>query len=255
MRRTTFILAAIMLAMVLKPNDSFAKESRTGTSDWTAKNRLMEVTFRIAGSKIDKAALESIQTILQEIEGVPYVGVNYPTVEINVRYDSAKVSVQRLKTASEGVDGPQVSIVAGPAIVSASAQNRSTPDLSHVTFECLNHDKAYALCEKHFKGELPGGIELENCYTVKINFQTVAHIDRHIDWLSQACLVDKNGKLIKPLSWLEFPSGVDGTEKPGSGLLIFPKIPVLRLSLTLRFLRANGDGYDSFNVEVPESHR
>ncbi len=150
------------------------------------------------------------------------------------------------------MDRYEFSIVAGPAGVGTSAQNRLTPDLSNVTFECLQHDKAHALCEKHFKGELPEGLELENCYTVKIDFRTVAHVDRNYEWLSQACLVDENGELIKPLSWLEFPLGVDGTEKPGSGLLIFPKIPVLRLGLTLRFLRANGTGYDSFTVEVPQ---
>ena len=113
-------------------------------------------------------------------------------------------------------------------------------------------DKAHALCEMPFRGELPKGIELENCYTVKIDFQTVAHVDNNYNWLSQACLVDENGKLVKPLSWLEFPSGFDGTEKTGSGLLIFPKIPVLGLGLTLRFLRANGEGYDSFTVDLPQ---
>ncbi len=252
MKRTAFILAAMMFAMVLKPNDSLPQDEQRGTSERATSRRLMEVTFGIEGSKIDKAVLENIQTILQEIEGVPYVGVSFQAVEIKVRYDSAKVSVKSLRTAIDLMDGYEYSIAAGPAIVSASAQNRSTPDLANVTFECLRHHKAHALCEKHFKGDLPEEIELENCYTVKIDFQTVAHVDNNNDWLSQVCLVGENGVLIKPLSLLEFPSGVAGTQRPASGLLIFPKIPSIGLGLTLRLLRANGEGYDSFTVDVPE---
>lgn len=255
------ISGLVSLLSVLLLSSASAQNRNTVTTNikipsLADRSTLLEVTFKVNARAGDQEAIESLQSRLQSIEGVRYVGVSYQSREVVVRYLSTKVSFEKLAWKFEKTERYPISEIAGPKIVEAKKENDHnilSPALANVVFEYLAHHEAQTLCEEHFQGELPKAIELEKCYIIKVDFRPVTQVSAEYDWHSRACLVDEAGQLIKPLSWLELPSLKDA-QKDGSlsGLLIFPKIPLLRLGLTLRLLRANGEGYDSFTVDVPE---
>ena len=263
--RAIWVAMAFLLSISVLTKSLFGQEARKDTSgpaiSSSDSSLAVEVIFKIRGEAIDRAGLENIQALLLGMDGVPYVGVNYQRLEIIVRYLPGRTTLEGLTTKIQDTNADDAVLVVRSEVIQAPnslgvAKDQQSPFGSifpELSLECLRHDEAQALCEKHFKDELPEGIRLKNCYTIKVDFQTVAHVDNEYDWLSLACLVDEKGKLIKPITWLELPSV---SEIPlgdaVSGLLIFPKIPVLRLGLTLRLLRANGEGYDSYTVEIPE---
>jgi hypothetical protein len=245
----------LMLAtIILGARVIFSQDIQKNSADSMPKSSLVEmkVIVKINGGGIDNEVLENLQTILQQIDGVPYVGVNYLATEVTVRYDSTKVSLHRLRKLAEGMKGHKISVAAVQNDASVDTKNWSTPELSNVTFEYLHHDEARALCERHFNEKSSVGIDLESCYVVKVDFQRVVHVSTDYEWFSNTCVVDEDGQLIKPLSWLDLSSEFDKTEESGSGLLILPRIPLTGLALTMRLLRVNGEGYDSFTINVPQ---
>lgn len=256
--RIMLSLAAFVWGTVLLPNSGSGQvASVEGSRDSAA---VMEVGFKIQEQDVDRGILESVQAALQGTAGVPYVGIDYRTAEVTVRYLTPEVTIEKLLKIPAGDQTYQVSVAAGPELVgpanslrTVTTQKQLKSTFSNITLECLHQDDAQVLSDRYSKGKLPEGMALEDCYAIKVDFQTTTRGDGNYNWLSLAGLVDNNGKLIKPLSWLELPTHSGAPLNAGtSGLLLFPKLPVLRLGLMLRLLRESGDGYDSFTVTVPE---
>lgn len=257
---TARILAVLMLFIAMNALPLSASHGRTllAGSDHSADSSLVQVKFEVGLLRENSTDLNFVHRyLLQRTVGVRYVGVNYNQREVVVRYDASLITLETIQKILAEMPQSSYSLVSNQDDSSAvkrktSADTVTSPVLSDFQLECLHHEAAHALCEEHFKGVLPDDFELEKCYAIKVDFQTVAHIDSTYDWLDQACLVDSDGRLIQPIMWLELPAVGDGpVVKPGTGLLIFPKVPILRGGLFLRFLRADGDGYSSFMVDVP----
>ncbi len=223
---------------------------------------LMEVIFKVSSGNNENGSLQYLQTdSLLRMDGVRYVGINYRSKEVIVRYFASKVSQDKILSTLKAIANSAFVVVEDPRIVDSEMVSKSpddrnnvlSPDYSKLHIKCITHQDAHTLCKEHLNIDIREQYPLENCYVVQVNFQTKNHIDITYDWLSQAFLVDDKGELIKPLTWLELPLIKENRERgPISGLLIFPKIPLLKLGLNLRLLRANGDGYDSYNVDVQQ---
>ncbi|MFQ5676012.1 MAG: heavy-metal-associated domain-containing protein [bacterium] len=252
--RVSWAVFLLVMAQAFSQEGSYAQDSRP-VAKAAVESNLMEVTFQVH-VKDNNAILEKVQNaLLPGVEGVRYVGADYKSLKVVVRYDSSKVDLKKIQSALNKIAKGAFSPIADPKKVKpegwTQAENTSG-GFANTRFECLKHGDARALCETHFQNKLPEGVDLEDCYTIKVDFHTMAHIDSNYDWKTQAHLVDDNGNLIMPLSWLELPAESLDAKTPGSGLLIFPKIPLTKLGLTLRLLRANGTGYDSFAIDVPK---
>jgi|GEM_PF-3789261 len=252
----TFVFMACQIITAYAPPNAFTQNDlRTSPvvepQQETSASPLMQVILRPLIKLPDDAALQSVQGVIQDIEGIRYVGVNTRSGELIVQY-WAGIKLDTLMNVLTQ-SGRQATLVAGPDTVEGESIKRIQSTLSEgskIRLECLRHEDARELCQTHFNG-LPNGIDLEKCYSIKVNFKTVAHVDSNFDWLSQTCLVDESGAQVKPLTWLNIPSALNYKQDMSTGLLIFPKVPHSGPGLTLRFLKANGDGYDSYTVDLP----
>ncbi len=210
-----------------------------------SQRSLSETVFYLEAEKLERAALENVsRSLLQDFEGVKYVGVDYRTREIVVRYDTSRISLKALESALQRMAVGRYHL---KGTVRVDPRPRLEGLHNQLQFQCLEHDMARELCETHFQGKLPEDLDLENCYVIKVDSSEKA---AGYDWLANAALIDSQGKAVTPITWLELPEA-QSPARPSFGLLIFPKIPAVGMGLTLRLLRVNGEGYDSFDVDLP----
>ncbi|NIR51718.1 heavy-metal-associated domain-containing protein [candidate division KSB1 bacterium] len=244
-------------ALALDDNGNTSANMQTTGS----KLALREVTFKIHKTGKELRGLESAPILLlQKWRGVRYVGVNYKTLEMVVRYQPSHIDLKQIVSALEELGNFNISIMDGPKNMDSTEPMKSfrpgvefsIPEFSHLRLKCLTSDEARLLCDQH-REELPQELDLDQCHVIQVAFSSDVYDNGEYDWLSQVCLVDSEGRFVKPANWLKLGSVKESPIKGSvSGLLIFPRVPLLQLGLALRFLRANGEGYDSFSVSVPD---
>ncbi len=171
------------------------------------------------------------------------MGVDYIKKEITVRYLKGKGVLRAIMN----VLNKNNLAVSHTVSTDAELDRR----LDAIRFECLHYKEAQAICEKHFRPILSDAFDYQNCYAVQVEIKVTPDISKDYDLNSQACIINDKGELVKPITWLQFPKKDQHLPKL-SGLLIFPKVPVLGVGLTLRLLRENGDGYDSYSIDIPD---
>lgn len=258
----------LLFCFLLKTGILFSQSETKNSVDskkFTNKTNLNEITLKLKrNAGFEKRFSEAQDVLLLKNAGVRYVGVDYVANEIVIRYDIQKIGKLRILDILRKKYENRVHIIED---VQNPTQNLSTNSyqndlklinsiITQVHFECLARDDAHAICKQLLPVETLEKIDLDKCLVVKVDFKIKQQGRQDFDWQSQACLIDENEYLIKPLNWLELPLTKEHEQKElVSGILIFPKIPLLKLGLTLRLLRANGEGYDSFFVDLPYNEK
>jgi len=258
LHKLIMVVATFAMIVTLPAGRAFAQQKAETTR--TAKPDASELQIVIhVSDTTDQISMESIQTELQSVADVRHVGVDFPAHAITVRWINPVLTVPKVVSVLAGLG------ISGHAIVPtcrANGQAQTTEarrgaqpgariDLGNVELQCLDHHEARRFCEQYLDEVIPDGIELDKCHIIRVDFQVTSQADRGVDWMSRATLVDRDGAPVKPLAWLQLPESPGDINRKLTGLLIFPKIPLLNIGLTLRLLRSNGAGYDSFTIDVP----
>ncbi len=249
----------LILMTALMPETHVAARQVTGISEGS-QTAMMQVVLHLRRESNTKELLRQMQAQIQRIDHVRQVTVSYTARELSVRYlgmESGKDRVfsriyQEVSGGDWQVGQPEVAPLDRAHPRKLIQGNLGISPFKNADIQCLHDEMAHILCEKHLSASTLDSLDLDKCYVFKIDVEATADSS---DISARAALEGENGEMVRPLHWFQLPSSASqkASGPPNvSGLLIFPRIPLAGVGLTLRLLRANGDGYDSYTVEVPK---